>query len=172
MTQIIPQIRRHFNRSLSTNHEEITKSRKKDLYFPHRVESSDRGIIQLQHNMLHTFACACLQACSNIMQRRGPSRRWKTKKTEEAQEHMGFFTLWQCQSFFSAPSFFPSLAAAASFTSLTLALPLLDFMKQKQEQQGHWNKNFIGLLLYFHLPLFCLNKTAPRTQMTSVLVVY
>lgn len=54
------QIRRHFNRSRSTNHEVIMKLRIKELYFPHRVESLDRSIIQLQHKMLHTFARACL----------------------------------------------------------------------------------------------------------------
>ncbi|KAM1356742.1 hypothetical protein ACFX13_031550 [Malus domestica] len=42
-------------------------------------------------------------------------------------------------------TFFSSLVTFVA-AALTLALPFLGFMKQKQEQQGHWNKNFIAYL--------------------------
>ncbi|KAG4968998.1 hypothetical protein JHK87_034649 [Glycine soja] len=48
------------------------------------------------------------------------------------------------QSFFSSTFFSSTLV---SLTSLTFAFPCFGFMKQKQEQQGHWNKNFIVALL-------------------------
>ncbi|KAG6591950.1 hypothetical protein SDJN03_14296, partial [Cucurbita argyrosperma subsp. sororia] len=48
-------------------------------------------------------------------------------------------------------------AAASSFLgsflvgSLGFGWPGLGFMKQKQEQHGHWNKNFIADLSQFYL---------------------
>ncbi|KAL9322217.1 hypothetical protein ACSQ67_010270 [Phaseolus vulgaris] len=48
------------------------------------------------------------------------------------------------ESFFSS-TFCSTLVSLTSFlASFTLAFPCFGFIKQKQEQQGHWNKNFIA----------------------------
>ncbi|KAK9025704.1 hypothetical protein V6N11_038562 [Hibiscus sabdariffa] len=44
----------------------------------------------------------------------------------------------------SALSAFTSLSFSALGASFTFGFPALGFMKQKQEQQGHWNKNFMS----------------------------
>lgn len=50
-------------------------------------------------------------------------------------------------------SFLSSLAASLA-TSFTFALPFLGFMKQKHEQHGHWNKNFIAFAFPHTFKLF------------------
>ncbi|BAT92584.1 hypothetical protein VIGAN_07134100 [Vigna angularis var. angularis] len=60
------------------------------------------------------------------------------------------------QSFFSS-----TLVSLTSFlgSSLILGFPCFGFMKQKQEQQGHWNKNFIldlrRIRLFLQLLFLC-----------------
>ncbi|KAJ6776276.1 hypothetical protein OIU74_000455 [Salix koriyanagi] len=52
-------------------------------------------------------------------------------------------------SFFSSTLASFTLASstlATLATSFTFGFPCLGFMKQKHEQQGHWNKNFIASL--------------------------
>lgn len=55
-----------------------------------------------------------------------------------------------CHSFLSSLA---SLAASLA-TSFTFALPFLGFMKQKHEQHGHWNKNFIAFAFPHTFKLF------------------
>ncbi|GLU23346.1 hypothetical protein SLE2022_393630 [Rubroshorea leprosula] len=68
----------------------------------------------------------------------------------------------------SAFSAFSSFVPFTSLASFTLGCPLLGFIKQKHEQQGHWNKNFITfpLLSYFPqsvLKLKCIERKGSFT---------
>ncbi|KAG4960782.1 hypothetical protein JHK87_037415 [Glycine soja] len=76
-------------------------------------------------------------------------RRKKQKKKKNTNNNQRELEMeLHGQSFFSSifsSTFFSS--TLVSLTSLTFAFPCFGFMKQKQEQQGHWNKNFIIALL-------------------------
>lgn len=64
-------------------------------------------------------------------------------------------------SFFSfgVASSFISFGSGLASSFFSLGLPFFGFMKQKQEQQGHWNKNFIPfcLLLSVHQQFLTTN---------------
>ena len=81
----------------------------------------------------------------------------------DEDEYHSFFSSWSLGGAGAgAGGAAVAAAAASSFLgsflvgSLGFGWPGLGFMKQKQEQHGHWNKNFIADLSQFYFKPFSL----------------